>query len=194
MLGFCTLTHSLVRPLAHRYVGEVTTMDELFWNKHSFNEDIGGWVTSNVLTMRRMFYYAKAFNQPIGSWDISKVTSMLGTFEGAYKFNQDISNWDVSRVTDMYALFEHGWAFAQDLSPWCVKAIPEEPKYFGNGGGTDPVWGACPCITTNAANGNCEAITDKNIKKVVDYYYVIKEMSPKFMIQVIEEYGPMSRW
>ncbi|GMI22741.1 hypothetical protein TeGR_g8192, partial [Tetraparma gracilis] len=178
-------------PISDWATGNVTNMYELFRDTDTFNEDVGGWDVSRVTNMRRMFYNATAFNQTIGSWDVSKVADMGGTFEGASKFNQDISSWDVSIVTDMYALFNSSWAFAQDLSPWCVELIPDEPDYFGNGGGEDPIWGACPCNTTNAANGDCEDLDNESIKLAVKGYL---DWDYDTRIETFNKYGPMNRW
>jgi surface protein len=104
-------------------------MEWLFYNKDSFDEDIGGWVTSNVNTMKRMFAYATAFDQ-------------------------DISGWDTSKCTDMGTMFYSATAFSQDLSSWCVQLISSEPSSFGNAG-TDPSWGAgnCPTACSTGADG-----------------------------------------
>jgi surface protein len=93
--SFVHLTRSLIRPIAHRHVGEVTNMGYLFYYKRSFNADISGWVTSKVTTMDRMFGVASAFNQPIGNWDVFSATNMDYMFFEATDFSQNLSTWCV---------------------------------------------------------------------------------------------------
>ena len=96
-------------------------MSELFFQKSTFNENIGGWDVSKVENMYAMFYQASAFNQDIGGWDVSKVIDMGGMFYQAVAFNQDIGGWDVSKVTDMqymFSTFNGATAFNQNLCAW----------------------------------------------------------------------------
>ena len=99
----------------------VTDMSELFYDKSSFNEDIGAWDTSGVTRMDYMFFRASAFNVDIGAWDTSGVTSMERMFNGVYgmAFNQDIGDWAVHSVKNMDSMFRSASAFNQDLG-WCV--------------------------------------------------------------------------
>jgi surface protein len=102
----------------------ITDMSDLFINKATFNENIGGWDTSSVTTMLLMFYYASAFNQDIGGWDVSSVTNMNSMFRGASAFNQDIGGWDVSSVTNMQTMFHGAIAFNQNLCGWAEHNFP----------------------------------------------------------------------
>ena len=125
----------------------VTNMAEIF-RESVFNRDIGGWNTSNVTNMRFMFAGTSAFNRDIGAWDTSNVTTMQLMFEWASAFNQDIGRWNTSNVTNMGDMFNSASAFNQDLSGWCVinfSTIPGGFDIFTNSAWTaKPVWGTCP--------------------------------------------------
>jgi surface protein len=145
-------------------------MNRLFYNKGTFDEDIGGWDTSKCTNMFYMFHSASAFDQDISGWDTSQCTSMYGMFRYAAAFDQDISGWDTSKCTSMGEMFNGAAAFSQDISPWCVQLISSEPGQFGNSG-TDPTWGSCPCRTRAAGNVNCEVLADFNLGAARDLWF-----------------------
>jgi surface protein len=113
----------LARPLAHRHTGDVTNMENLFMDKETFNDDIGGWVTSQVTTMKNMFRGADAFDKDITVWDTARVTDMEGMYQGATSFNQAIGKWDTSRVGAFASMFSGATSFNADLSGWDLRTF-----------------------------------------------------------------------
>lgn len=107
----------------------VTDMSSMFDGASSFNQNIGDWNTSNVTNMRGMFIVS-AFNQPIGRWNTSKVTDMSWMFNGARSFNQNIGGWDTSNVTNMYNMFRVASAFNQDIGNWDTSKVTDMTWMF----------------------------------------------------------------
>ncbi|CAJ1946429.1 unnamed protein product [Cylindrotheca closterium] len=101
----------------------VTSMEDLFKDKSTFNEDISNWDVSSVTTMQGMFNSASSFNQDLSSWDVSSVTNMMALFRAAPLFDGAISTWDVSFVTNMRNMFWDASSFNQDLSSWDVSSV-----------------------------------------------------------------------
>ena len=48
--------------------------------------EIRNWDVSNVTDMDHMFWDAHSFNQPLNNWNVSNVGYMSGMFQGAHSF------------------------------------------------------------------------------------------------------------
>ena len=58
---------------------QITTMEDMFKDQVTFNDDISNWDTSNVTNMQQMFMGTTSFTININSWDVSSVTDMDGS-------------------------------------------------------------------------------------------------------------------
>lgn len=99
-------------------ITNVTSLENAFKDRITFNEPLNNWNTTNVTNLRGTFQNARAFNQPIDSWNTSKVVDMILTFQDAIVFNQPISSWDTSKVVNMSSMFQRAIAFNQPLRVW----------------------------------------------------------------------------
>ena len=112
MLSGYVMTNSNIGTAVAAWIADASAAETTYGH-------ISTWDTSGVTSMENLFKDASSFNEDIGAWDTSGVTDMDSMFESASAFNQDISAWDTSQVTDMSDMFEEASAFNQDLG-WCV--------------------------------------------------------------------------
>ena len=109
------------RPL-NWFTGGVNSLEQVFWEANSFNQDIGGWDVTQVTDFTNLFFSAVRFNRPLNTWIINNTPGvnvrMREMFNGASAFNQDISSWDTSRVNNMREMFRLANSFNQDIGDW----------------------------------------------------------------------------
>ena len=142
----------------------VTTMNQMFRASYNFNSSISGWDTSAVVDMTEMFYGARAFNVDISNWNTGNVEDMQYMFADAQAFDGDISNWNTEKVEDMQYMFDGALQFNGDLSSWCVELITSEPGNFSLGSilpnASQPRWGNKCLPTTTTTTAATTAASD----------------------------------
>jgi surface protein len=128
--GGCTnfITAGLDLPI----LSNVTSLNGMFANTTSFNQDIGEWNTETVTNMTSMFNGATSFNQDIGGWNTSNVTRMGSMFAGATSFNQAIGNWNTKNVFRMTAMFSGATSFNKPLNNWNTGEVMYMEEMFRN--------------------------------------------------------------
>lgn len=97
-------------------VSNVSSFVQMFHNSRAFNGNISNWKLSTDpkknISMESMFRDATSFNQDIGKWNVERVNQMQRMFQGT-PFNQDIGGWNVSNVTNLQ-LFLSGGKLSRD--------------------------------------------------------------------------------
>ena len=78
-------------------MGNVTSMNSMFYDAVNFNQDISNWDTAKVKYMNKMFFDARNFNQNIGQWNIESLEEAGNMF------------W-VGFTTESYSQLLIGWA------------------------------------------------------------------------------------
>ncbi|WP_416867652.1 MAG: FG-GAP-like repeat-containing protein [Imperialibacter sp.] len=87
--------------------GVTLSMDNMFKDATSFNQDLSSWDVSGVADMFFMFNNAASFNQDLSLWNVASVTSMANMFTDASSFNQSLGAWDISNVTAMNGMLDN---------------------------------------------------------------------------------------
>jgi hypothetical protein len=84
------------QPLDNWNTQSLTTIEEIFYEAVSFNQNINSCDTHNLINMDSAFKNTPLFNQPLNNWNTSKVKSMSSVFYGASVFNQPLDNWNTT--------------------------------------------------------------------------------------------------
>ncbi|MFD0797028.1 BspA family leucine-rich repeat surface protein [Maribacter chungangensis] len=108
----------------------VSSMDSMFANARSFNQDINDWDVGNVTDMNATFRGASSYDQPMDKWNVSSVTGFERMFMDCSLFNQDISAWDVSSATSTSFMFRKATSFNQNINIWDVGQITDMSFMF----------------------------------------------------------------
>ena len=140
------------------------TMNSMFQNDMSFNQNVGAWNVSNVVTMANMFQSATQFNNggsnTIQTWYAPKCREFNSMFQSASRFNQPLSILvDTSGVTNvtMNSMFLNDTSFNQNVGAWNVSNVVTMANMFDNAfmfnnGGSDSIknWYAPKCTSFEA--------------------------------------------
>jgi len=86
-------------------------MQNLFYNRSFFNQDLSAWNTKSVIRMDDMFRNAAAFNGDLSSWSVDLVADAANMFNGASTFSGNISNWNLPGGTPTTDMFKDADAF-----------------------------------------------------------------------------------
>jgi surface protein len=120
-------------------VGHENTMDSMFQDASSFNQNISGWSVDKVTSMDNMFHNATSFDCDLSGWVVTNVTSMNSMFlndgVNVSKFNGNVANWNVSKVTSMDSMFQNAVAFVGngiDTWEWEGTMVPNSMNNMFN--------------------------------------------------------------
>lgn len=113
-------------------VSNIVSMELMFYNATSFNQDLYLWNTSQVTNMQQMFNLAQSFDGNINSWNTSSVTNMQEMFNSAFAFNQNIGGWNTSSVTNMLQMFKSASVFNQNIGGWNTSSVNDMAEMFMN--------------------------------------------------------------
>lgn len=115
----------------------ITSMDRIFQNATSFNQNIGSWDVSNVTNFFLMFFSATKFNNggsaDIANWNIRNTgdsVNMRQMFQSATIFNQPIQSWTTGSVTNMSNMFTNASAFNQPIGSWNTVSVTNMNSMF----------------------------------------------------------------
>jgi len=158
----------------------VTSMSAMFQSATSFNQDISGWNTANVTNMSQMFQLATSFNQDIGSWNVNKVTNMSQMFQSANTFNQNIGGWITSELTYVSMMFYEASTFNQNIGDWNFRKVTNMTYMFDSSGLTTSTYDLMlDSLSSNATlpDGLTIGVYKLTYTNVIDRNYLIQTKS-----------------
>jgi surface protein len=141
-----------------KFSKKIWSLEGLFENQATFNEDLSGWNVSNIQCTRRMFNGCVSFLGlglenwktywfyntegmfyncinlicDLSAWNVSNIKYAQYMFGGCSNFNSDLSKWGFKQLTDSGFMFYGCENFNADLSAWNVKNATTMEYMFHN--------------------------------------------------------------
>jgi len=116
--------------LSRLETGEVTDMNNMFYNSKFTTLDLSSFDTSNVTNMSEMFMETQATTLDLSSFDTSNVTDMNWMFRGTKIPTLDLSSFDTSSITSMRGMFYNCQATTLDLSSFDTSNVTDMGSMF----------------------------------------------------------------
>ena len=86
--------------IARLVTSNIDDMRGMFFRATKFNDpQTRSWDVSNAESIEDLFRNSESFNQDLSRWDTKNVTQAEYAFGNATAFNQDLSGWNVSNLT-----------------------------------------------------------------------------------------------
>ena len=157
--------------IARLVTSNLDDMRGMFYNAEKFNDSqVVYWDISNSISIEDMFRNAVSFNQDLSRWDTRNVVDAEYAFGNATAFNQDLSGWDVRNLIANKAQSFGSFAGTGGQDGCCRPAGMADwghPKWGTAGGECDGNCEGMPIFITDTHEYYVE---DLHIFQVADNY------------------------
>lgn len=181
-----------------KFSKKIWSLEGLFENQATFNEDLSGWNVSNIQCTQRMFngcvsflglglenwktywfyntagmfYRCENLICDLSKWNVANIKYAQYMFGGCSNFNSDLSNWRFKQLTDSGFMFYDCENFNADLNNWDVTNVTNMQNMFYN----------CKRFNSDLSNWNV-----KNAQRIEGMIYNCKNFNRFSCIPWIEK-------